>query len=88
MLIKIKAATGGARTEIRELVEIFRGKIVDVGADEMMIELSGRENKIEAFIDRMRPYGITELVRTGRVALVRAGQRVNEEEYATVEASE
>ena len=74
MLIKVKAAAGGPRTEVRELVEIFRAKIVDVGADELMIELSGRENKIEAFIERMRPYGITELVRTGRVALVRAGQ--------------
>jgi acetolactate synthase-1/3 small subunit len=54
------------------LVEIFRGKIVDVGPEELMIEISGRENKIEAFIDRMRGYGITELVRTGRIAMVRS----------------
>ena len=88
MLIKVKAAPGGPRTEVRELVEIFRGKVVDVGAEELMIELSGRENKIEAFIERMRPYGITELVRTGRVALVRAGQAIDAEEFATADAAE
>lgn len=74
MLIKVRAPRG-QRSEIRELVEIFRGMIVDVGEDELMIEISGRESKIEAFIDRMRPYGITELSRTGRIALVRSGQK-------------
>ena len=59
MLLKVKAPPGGKRSEIRELVEIFRGKIVDVGAEEVTIEISGRENKIEAFIERMRGYGIT-----------------------------
>lgn len=73
MLLKVQSPPGGRRSEIRELVEIFRGKIVDVGAEEVMIEISGRENKIEAFIERMRPYGITELVRTGRIAMVRGG---------------
>ena len=75
MLLKMKAPPGGKRSEIRELVEIFRGRIVDVGPDEVTIEISGRENKIEAFIHRMRPYGITELVRTGRIAMVRSGVR-------------
>ncbi len=72
MLLKVQAPAGGQRSEVRELVEIFRGRIVDVGADEVMIEISGRENKIEAFIERMRPFGITELVRTGRVAMIRS----------------
>ena len=71
MLIKVKAAAGGKRSEIRELTEIFRGQIVDVGEEQVMIEISGRESKIEAFIDRMRPFGIVELVRTGRIAMVR-----------------
>ena len=71
MLVKVKAPPGGKRSEVRELTDIFRGRIVDVGPDEVMIEISGRENKVEAFIDRMRPYGITELVRTGRIAMVR-----------------
>ncbi len=71
MLMKVRATNGPQRSEIRELVEVFRGKIVDMGSTEIMIEISGRENKIEAFIDRMRPYGIQQLVRTGRIALVR-----------------
>lgn len=74
MLMRVKAARGAERSEIRELVDIFRGKVVDVGPHEMMIEISGRESKVEAFIERMRPYGISQLVRTGRIALVRSGQ--------------
>lgn len=70
MLIKVKT-TDGQRTEVRELVDIFRGRIVDVGPDHVMVEISGRENKIEAFIDRMRDFGILEMVRTGRVAMLR-----------------
>ena len=73
MLMKVKSQTGPERAEIRELVDIFRGSIVDVSADDLMIEISGRENKIEAFIERMRPYGIIELVRPGRSAMVRGG---------------
>lgn len=71
MLMKVQAAPGGQRSEIRELVEIFRGRIVDVGHEEVMIEISGRESKLEAFVERMRPFGIIELVRTGRIAMVR-----------------
>lgn len=71
MLIKVSTA-GERRSEIRELVEIFRGKIVDVSPGHVMIEISGPERKIEAFVELMRPFGILELVRTGRVALLRA----------------
>ncbi|MCA9245994.1 MAG: acetolactate synthase small subunit [Planctomycetales bacterium] len=77
MLIKVHAPTGVARSEIRELTEVFRGKIVDVAPTELMIEISGQESKIEAFIDLMRPFGITELVRTGRIAMVRSVNRTN-----------
>ncbi len=73
LLIKVKATAGSTRAEIRELANIFRGKIVDVGPDEVMVEISGRENKVQAFIERVRPYEITELVRTGRIAMVRSG---------------
>jgi acetolactate synthase-1/3 small subunit len=71
MLIKVSAPHGGTRSEIRELAEVFRGRIVDVGNDHVIVEISGQERKIEAFIDLMRPFGITELVRTGRIAMVR-----------------
>lgn len=70
MLIKV-STQDGKRSEIKELVEIFRGKIVDVSPDHVMVELSGPEKKIEAFVEAMRPFRILELVRTGRVALCR-----------------
>lgn len=70
MLIKV-STKDNARSEVRELVDIFRGSIVDVGLDHVMIEVSGRENKIEAFVERMREFGILEMVRTGRVAVLR-----------------
>ena len=73
MLIKVRAPAGGRRSEVCELAEIFRGRIVDVAAEEAIVEIAGPEKKIEAFIDLMRPFGIIELVRTGRIAMVRGG---------------
>ncbi len=70
MLLKVKA-TSTQRTEIVLLVEMFRGKVVDISPENMMVEISGQERKIEAFIELMRPYTILELARTGRIALVR-----------------
>ncbi|MCE9548763.1 MAG: acetolactate synthase small subunit [Planctomycetia bacterium] len=73
MLIKIKAESGAQRSEIRELADIFRGRIVDVGRGEVIVEISGQESKITPFIELVRPFGIIELVRTGRIAMVRSG---------------
>ena len=70
MLIKVATAEG-SRTAVKELVDIFRGKIVDVSADHVMIEISGQERKIESFIEAVRPLGILEMVRAGRIALLR-----------------
>jgi acetolactate synthase-1/3 small subunit len=70
MLIKVKA-TPQQRVEISLLVEMFIGRVVDISAETLMMEITGQERKIEAFIDLMRPYGIIELARTGRIALVR-----------------
>jgi acetolactate synthase-1/3 small subunit len=70
MLIKVQA-TPPQRMEITLLVEMFRARVVDVSANDLMVEISGQERKIEAFIELMRPYGIIELARTGRIALVR-----------------
>jgi acetolactate synthase-1/3 small subunit len=70
MLIKVKADSP-QRSEISMLVEMFRGRVVDISANSLMVEISGQERKIEAFIELMRPYGIIELARTGRIALVR-----------------
>jgi acetolactate synthase-1/3 small subunit len=74
MLIKVTAPLGGQRSEIRELAEIFRGRVVDVARSEVIVEISGQEKKIEAFIELMRPFGIVELVRTGRIAMVRGAR--------------
>lgn len=76
MLINV-SAPAGKRGEILEITEVFRGKIVDISTRHVMIEISGPEQKIEAFIELMRPYGIREMVRTGRVALVRGGGNAN-----------
>jgi len=77
MLIKVKC-TSGHRAEVFQLSESFRGRIVDIQHENVMIEISGTEAKVEAFIELMRPYGIVELARTGRIALVRANQKKEE----------
>lgn len=71
-LIRVKADST-RRLEIHELVNIFRAKIVDVSNDTIVIELSGKEKKIDAFIELMRPYGIEEMARSGRIAMTRGG---------------
>jgi len=72
MLIKV-AASPDRRGEVFEIAEVFRGKVVDIGPKHLTLEVSGPEKKIEAFIDLVKPYGVKELVRTGRIALARGG---------------
>ncbi len=62
------------RGEVVDLVELFRGKVVDIGPRHMMIELTGPEQKVEAFINLCRPYGIRAVARTGLIAMPRAPQ--------------
>jgi acetolactate synthase-1/3 small subunit len=59
------------RPEILSLIEMFKGKVVDIGPKFVMVEVSGTESKIEAFIDACRSYGIKNVVRTGTVAMMR-----------------
>jgi acetolactate synthase-1/3 small subunit len=68
LLCTVKTVSAG-RGQVIELVQVFEGKIVDVGHDHLTIMLSGHPSKLDDFEDLMRPYGITELQRTGRVAL-------------------
>ncbi|MBP3957354.1 acetolactate synthase small subunit [Gemmata sp. G18] len=70
MLIKV-TCTSAQRPEVFQLSESFRGRVVDIQHNNVLIEISGTEGKVEAFIELMRPYGILELARTGRIALVR-----------------
>jgi acetolactate synthase-1/3 small subunit len=70
MLIAISAPPE-KRAEILSLIEMFRGKVVDIGQKFIMVEVSGPENKIEAFINVCKPYGIKSLARTGTIAMPR-----------------
>jgi len=71
-LIKVKASTG-TRSEIVELANIFRGRVVDVAADSLTVEITGPEERVNSLIGLLQPFGIKELARTGRVAMVRGG---------------
>ncbi len=73
-LIKV-SATAEARAQILEIVDIFRAKIVDVARETLTVEVTGTEDKIEAIIDLLRPYGIREIASTGRVALKRSSSK-------------
>ena len=70
-LIKVKTAQSGSRSEVMQLVDTFRARVVDVGMDSLMIEVTGTEDKIDSMAGVLEPYGIVEMVRTGRVAMVR-----------------
>jgi acetolactate synthase-1/3 small subunit len=78
MLIKVSAPPD-KRGEISELTTIFNGRIVNVSLDAVVVEISGQERKVEAFIELMRPFGILEVVRTGRIAMVRGSNVVKDE---------
>ncbi|WP_435007497.1 acetolactate synthase small subunit [Tundrisphaera lichenicola] len=87
MLIKIDASPA-QRSELQGLVQIFRGRIVDVDPEQIMVEISGQEKKIEAFIEAVRPYGIRELARTGRIALVRGTATEPDDETPPAEVAD
>jgi len=79
MLISV-ACPPEKRHEILALVEMFQAKVVDIGSKFVMVEVSGPENKIEAFIEACRQYGIKNMVRTGTVAMARQAQIKTEAE--------
>jgi acetolactate synthase-1/3 small subunit len=81
MLVRVECPQE-RRAELKDLVDIFRAKIVDVSRSAVMIELAGNESKVEAFVDVLRPYGILELARTGRIALVRSSSGDRSERQA------
>jgi acetolactate synthase-1/3 small subunit len=78
MLIKV-GAPPEKRTEIALLVEMFRGRVVDLSPADLIVEIAGNARKIDAFTDLLEPYGIQEQVRTGRIALVRSRPKSEEE---------
>jgi acetolactate synthase-1/3 small subunit len=70
MLLKVNVPPG-KRGEIIEVVDIFRGKVIDVTPRDLVIELSGNEDKLEAMVSLMQQYGIKEMCRTGSLAMLR-----------------
>ncbi len=72
MLVTV-AVPPDKRPEVFALIEMFRGRVVDIGAKSLMIEVSGPETKIEAFIDVCKPYGVKNVARTGTIAMPRQG---------------
>ena len=79
-LIRVHASAS-TRSEIIQLVDIFRANIVDVSSNSVVIEVTGEEDKINALYNLLRPFGIRELMRTGRIAMTRGasegrGERV------------
>ncbi|MEK7269482.1 MAG: acetolactate synthase small subunit [Planctomycetota bacterium] len=73
MLVKIQTLRG-QRTEILEIASVFRAKVVDLGAKDITLEISGEESKLEALLSLLKPYGVKELVRTGAIA-IRRGEK-------------
>ena len=69
-LIKVDA-TAENRAEIIQLVDIFRANIIDVASETVIIEVTGDEGKIDSFVELLRPFGLSEMIRTGRVAMSR-----------------
>jgi acetolactate synthase-1/3 small subunit len=71
-LIRVQA-NGGSRSEVMQIVDTFRARVVDVSLNTLMVEATGTEEKIDGLVEVLRPFGVQEMVRTGRVAMVRGG---------------
>jgi len=75
-MVKVSTETQETRTHVMQLVDVFRARVVDVAPDSVIIEITGTEAKIEGLLKVLSPYGILELVRTGRVGMVRGPSSV------------
>ena len=73
MLVKVKAEPG-RRSEIQQMADTFRAKIIDLSPDSMIIELTGDEQKLQAFLMMMQEYGIKEIACTGKISLLRGSK--------------
>ncbi|HEY8231315.1 MAG: acetolactate synthase small subunit [Vicinamibacterales bacterium] len=86
-LIRVKAKPA-ERAELASLVDIFRARIVDVAAESVIVEVTGDEQKVDGLVELLRPRGVLEMVRTGKVAMVRGAlAEVKEDAPAAVPAA-
>jgi acetolactate synthase-1/3 small subunit len=74
MMIRVNAPAP-TRFQVVELADIFRAKVIDVGTSSITVEVTGEPDKLDAFEDLVRPHGIIDLVRTGRIAIGRGPKR-------------
>jgi acetolactate synthase-1/3 small subunit len=79
-LVKVHVPDIKSRSDIINCVEVFRGRVVDVSPDSLMVEITGTPDKIDAFLNLMKTYGIAELARTGLTALSRGVKSLRVEE--------
>jgi acetolactate synthase-1/3 small subunit len=70
-LFKISCQDGDARAQVMQFTDIFRGNVVDVSKRSVTVEITGTDDKVEAFEDMVRPFGLIEMVRTGEIAVAR-----------------
>lgn len=80
VLVKVHT-TGGTRAEIVAMANVFNAKIVDVAVSSMVIEMTGTPSKVANFVDVIRPFGIKEMLTTGRIAMVRGAHTHQATEY-------
>ena len=72
-MIRVTAKDAESRSGILEIAQVFRANVIDVAVDSLILEVTGAEDKIEAIYELLLPYGVKELVRTGRIAMTRGG---------------
>jgi acetolactate synthase I/III small subunit len=70
-LFKVSCSDGDARAQVMQFTDIFRGNVVDISKRSVTVEVTGTDDKIEAFEDMVRPFGLIEMVRTGEIAVSR-----------------
>ncbi|MDB5067362.1 MAG: acetolactate synthase, small subunit [Chloroflexi bacterium] len=89
VLVKV-AASRGDRSELLQIVDIFKGKIADVGVESMVLEMSGSEDQVDTFLELVRPFGIREVARSGTVAMARGrdGLRLSSKHQARSAAAQ
>lgn len=80
-LIKVKAGPD-SRAQVMQLAGVFRAHVVDVATDAMVLELTGTVDKIDGFVEVLRPFGVLEMVRTGTIAMTRGAPATEEPELA------
>lgn len=89
-LVKVTSKSASLRAEILQMVDVYRGRVVDISTSSLTIEVTGPADKIDSMVSMLRPYGIKEMVRTGLVAMARgvmSGQEKGREAFRLREVS-